>query len=368
MKSSFEWMQDYVTIDKSRTPQEFADVLTIAGIPVEQVEYWGEDIQNVITGKITKIVPHPNADKLVICTLNMGDKELTIVTGATNVREGQIVPVAVHGAHLPGGVKIKKSKLRGETSEGMLCSAHELGLDDSLLLPEERSGIWILPEDTPVGVDAVAQTGLRDVVYEYELTPNRADCFSMVGLSREFAVLSRQEAKLPQVEVQEGSEKIDGKLKVTINDSELCARYAARMLYNVKVGKSPFWMQQRLRKAGVRPINNVVDVTNYVMIEFGIPLHAYDYDKLAGHELIARRAKKGEKITTLDQVERQLTENMLVIADAEKASCVAGVMGGFDSEVTEETTTVVLECASFKGSSIRKTGRFRASFRSVGSF
>jgi len=357
MKSSFEWMQDYVTIDKSRTPQEFADILTIAGIPVEQVEYWGEDIQNVITGKITKIVPHPNADKLVICTLNMGDKELTIVTGATNVREGQIVPVAVHGAHLPGGVKIKKSKLRGETSEGMLCSAHELGLDDSLLLPEERSGIWILPEDTPVGVDAVAQTGLRDVVYEYELTPNRADCFSMVGLSREFAVLSRQEAKLPQVEVQEGSEKIDGKLKVIIDDSELCARYAARMLYNVKVGKSPFWMQQRLRKAGVRPINNVVDVTNYVMIEFGIPLHAYDYDKLAGHELIARRAKKGEKITTLDQVERQLTENMLVIADAEKASCVAGVMGGFDSEVTEETTTVVLECASFKGSSIRKTGR-----------
>lgn len=357
MKSSLRWMEDYVEIDKTRTAQEFADVLTIAGIPVEQVKYWGGDIKNVLTGKITKIVPHPNADKLVICTLNMGDRELTVVTGATNVREGQIVPVAVHGAKLPGGVTIKKSKLRGEVSEGMLCSAHELGLDDSLLLPEERDGIWILPDDMPLGVDAVEATGLRDTVYEFELTPNRADCFSMVGLSREFAVLSRKEAHVPKVRVEEDGAPIAGKLEVSVEDAELCGRYAARLLFNVKVGKSPFWMQQRLRKAGVRPINNVVDVTNYVMIEFGIPLHAYDYDKLAGHKLVARRAGKGEVLKTLDGVERKLTENMLVIADAEKAACVAGVMGGLDSEVTERTTTVVLECASFKGSSIRKTGR-----------
>ena len=357
MKSSLEWMQDYVEIDRSRTPQEFADVLTVSGIPVERVEYWGRDIQNIITGRMTKIMPHPNADKLVICTLDMGTEALTVVTGATNVREGQVVPVAVHGAVLPGGVKIKKSRLRGELSEGMLCSAHELGLDDSLLLPEERTGIWILPEDTPLGADAVEQTGLRDIVYEYELTPNRADCFSMVGLSREFAVLSGRKAHVPKTRVAEGREKIDGKLKVSVAAPELCARYAARLLYHVKVGKSPFWMQQRLRKAGVRPINNIVDVTNYTMLEFGIPLHAYDYDKLAEHELIVRRAGKGEKITTLDNVTRELTEDMLVIADAEKAACVAGIMGGLDSEVTENTTTVVLECASFKGSGIRKTGR-----------
>lgn len=240
MKSSLRWMEDYVEIDKTRTAQEFADVLTIAGIPVEQVKYWGGDIKNVLTGKITKIVPHPNADKLVICTLNMGDRELTVVTGATNVREGQIVPVAVHGAKLPGGVTIKKSKLRGEVSEGMLCSAHELGLDDSLLLPEERDGIWILPDDMPLGVDAVEATGLRDTVYEFELTPNRADCFSMVGLSREFAVLSRKEAHVPKVRVEEDGAPIAGRLEVSVEDAELCGRYAARLLFNVKVGKSPF--------------------------------------------------------------------------------------------------------------------------------
>lgn len=357
MKSSLLWMQEYVDVDMTQDLQEFADTLTTAGIPVEQVEYWGDEIKKVYTGKILSIAKHPDADHLVICQLDMGDHELQIVTGASNVRENQIVPVAVHGAHLPGGVKIKKSKLRGVASDGMLCSAHELGFDDSVLLPEERNGIWILPGNTPVGVDAVDYLELRDVVYEYELTPNRADCFSMVGLSREFAVLSGRQAAYPDITVDECEQSISGNVKISIEDEELCSRYTARFLCNVKVGKSPLWMQQRLRKSGVRPINNVVDVTNYVMVELGIPLHAYDYDKVADHHLIARRARRGEKIKTLDGTDRQLTEQMLVIADAEKVCCVAGVMGGFTSEVTEKTKTVILECASFKGSSIRRTGR-----------
>lgn len=357
MKSSLKWMQDYVDVDMTQDLQKFADTLTIAGIPVEQVEYWGNEIKKVVTGKILKIDKHPDADKLVVCQIDVGSEQLQIVTGAKNVREGQIVPVAVHGAHLPGGVKIKRSKLRGVPSNGMLCSAHELGFDDSVLLPEERNGIWILPEDTPIGVDAADYLDARDVVYEYELTPNRADCFSMVGLSREFAVLSNKQASYPDIHVTECDEPIDGKVTVSIEDEDLCSRYAARLLLNVKIGKSPLWMQQRLRKSGVRPINNVVDVTNYVMIELGIPLHAYDYDKVAEHHLIARRAHADEAMKTLDGVDRKLNDNMLVIADAQKPCCIAGIMGGYDSEVAADTKTVILECASFKGSSIRHTGR-----------
>lgn len=357
MKSSLLWMQDYVDVDMNQDMQAFADTLTIAGIPVEQVEYWGKDIKNVVTGKILKIEKHPDADHLVICQIDVGTEQLQILTGASNVREGQIVPVAVHGAHLPGGVKIKRSKLRGVPSNGMLCSAHELGFDDSVLLPEERSGIWILPADTPVGVDAVKYLQLRDVVYEYELTANRADCFSMVGLSREFAVLSGKTARYPEITVAENDETIDGKVQISIDDEELCNRYTARLLTHIKIGPSPLWMQQRLRKSGVRPINNIVDATNYTMIELGIPLHAYDYDKVAGHHLIARRAKADEAMKTLDGIDRTLNDNMLVIADEEKPCCIAGIMGGFDSEVTERTQTVILECASFKGSNIRHTGR-----------
>jgi len=276
MKSSLRWMKEYVDVDTTKDPQIFADIMTVAGVPVEQVECWGTDIKNIYTGRILKIIKHPDADHLVICQMDMGDKELTIVTGAPNVREGQVVPVAIHGAILPGGVKIKKSKLRGQVSEGMLCSAHELGFDDSLLLPEERNGIWILPDNTPVGVDAVDFLGLKDTVYEYELTPNRADCFSMVGLSREFAVLGNTTAKYPSIEVDECEQSISGNVIVTNEAPELCNRFASRLLLNVKIGKSPLWMQQRLRKSGVRPINNVVDATNYVMLELGIPMHAYD--------------------------------------------------------------------------------------------
>lgn len=357
MKSSLLWMQDYVDVDMNQDMQAFADKMTVAGIPVEQVEFWGDEIKKVVTGKILKIDKHPDADHLVICQIDVGTEQLQIVTGAPNVREGQIVPVALHGSHLPGGVKIKKSKLRGVESNGMLCSAHELGFDDSVLLPKEREGIWILPADTPVGVDAIDYLQLHDVVYEYELTPNRADCFSMVGLSREFAVLSGKEARYPEISVAECDETIEDKVKISIDDEELCSRYAARLLLNIKIAPSPLWMQQRLRKSGVRPINNIVDATNYTMIELGIPLHAYDYDKVAGHHLIARRAKDGEEMKTLDSIDRKLNSNMLVIADEEKPACIAGIMGGFYSEVTADTKTVILECASFKGSNIRHTGR-----------
>ena len=250
MKSSLTWMQDYVDVDMNQDMQAFADKLTIAGIPVEQVEYWGTEVKKVKTGKILQIDKHPDADKLVVCQVDMGDEQLQIVTAATNVRVGQVVPVAVHGAHLPGGTKIKRSKLRGVLSNGMFCSAHEFGFDDSLLLPEEREGIWILPPDTPLGVDAADYLQVRDVVYEYELTANRADCFSMVGLSREFAVLSGKEARYPEISVKECDTPIDGKVKVSIDDDELCSRYTARLLLNVKIGKSPMWMQQRLRKSG----------------------------------------------------------------------------------------------------------------------
>lgn len=357
MKSSLLWMQDYVDVDMNQDMQAFADTLTIAGIPVEQVEYLGTEIRKVMTGKILEIEKHPDADKLVVCQVDMGDEQIQIVTAATNVRVGQIVPVAVHGAHLPGGTKIKRSKLRGVLSNGMFCSAHEFGFDDSLLLPEEREGIWILPPDTPIGVDAVDYLKVRDVVYEYELTANRADCFSMVGLSREFAALSGKVARYPEIHVAECDKSIGGNVRVSISDEDLCSRYTARLLLNVKIGKSPMWMQQRLRKSGVRPINNIVDATNYTMIELGIPLHAYDYDKVAGHHLVARRAKEGEVMETLDGVQRNLTPDMLVIADEEKPCCIAGIMGGMDSEISDTTTTVILECASFKGSNIRHTGR-----------
>lgn len=358
MKASLQWIQDYVQLDRTQDPQLLADTLTMAGVPVEEVIRPAEGLKNICTGKILDVTPHPNANKLVVCKLDVhGEKELQIVTGATNVRPGQVVPVAMHGAHLPNGMVIKKSKLRGEVSEGMLCSPGELGISDNLLTPEEREGIYILPEQTPVGVDCISLLGLDDVVYEFELTPNRADCFCMTGLSREFAVLTKQKASFPEIKVEEGTTSIEGRLHVTVEDKTLCNRYVARILENVKVGPSPLWMQTRLRACGIRPINNVVDVTNYVMLELGQPMHAYDYDTIRHQEIVVRVATDGEKLTTLDEVERTLGSTMLVIGDKERVIGVAGVMGGLDTEVKDHTTTVVLEAASFKGSSIRKTAR-----------
>ena len=364
MKASLQWMNDYVPVDLQKNPQELADALTQAGIPVEEVTVLpvGAGIKKVLTGKITQIEQHPDADKLVVCQLLCKDdqtgEEVTkqIVTGATNVRVGQIVPVAYHKSQLPEK-EIKKGKLRGVVSEGMLCSITELGIDKDLVLPEDADGIYILPADTPIGLDIKDVLGLNDVVYEFELTPNRADCFSMIGLSREFAVQLGKSNVLPKVEVQENGKSIEGQADIFIENEELCSRFTARLVKNVKIVPSPLWLQNRLRKAGIRPINNVVDVTNYVMVEWGQPMHAYDYDHVKGHSLTARLAKEGEVLKTLDGTDRVLTESMLIIADAERPVGVAGVMGGFDSEVTKETTNILFEAAVFDGASIRRTAR-----------
>lgn len=362
MKASLTWMNEYVPVDMNRPAQELADELTQAGIPVEEVETVDPGLKKIFTGKITEITKHPDADKLQVCQVACLDTDGTpitkqIITAATNVRVGQIVPVAYHKSRLADGTEIKKGKLRGLPSEGMFCSVAELGISKELVVPEEAEGIYILPADTPIGMDIRDVLMMNDTVYEFELTPNRADCFSMVGLSREFAVLTNQKAVLPEITVDENGEAIDGKVQVTIADGDLCSRFAARLVTGVTVAPSPMWLQNRLRNSGIRPINNVVDVTNYVMLELGQPMHAYDYAHVKGHSLTARRANEGEVLKTLDGTDRELTTDMLVIADEQRAVGVAGVMGGYDSEVTNTTTDVLLEAAVFNGASIRRTAR-----------
>lgn len=356
MRVSYKWLLDYV--DVPVPPAELAECLTAAGLAVEGYEEPGAEIKEVYTGKILKIETHPNADKLVVCQVDVGGPgTLQIVTGATNVKEGDIVPVAVEGARLAGGLKIKKTKLRGVESRGMLCSGEELGLDPDSMPAEQARGIMILPPDTPVGKDAKPYVGLDDVVLELELTPNRGDCLSMAGVAREVAAIFNRQLRLPRPEIKPGPGSIEGKVKVDIEDPDLCRRYVAKLFNNVKIFPSPLWMQKRLRAAGVRPINNVVDVTNYVMLEMGQPLHAFDYHKLKDGHIIVRRARQGEIIKTLDGEERLLSSEMLVIADPGGAVAVAGVMGGYDSEVTAETTTVLLESANFDPDSVRRTSK-----------
>lgn len=357
MQVSIKWLKDY--IDFTETPEQLADKLTMAGIPVENIIDPGEGLEKVVTGRIEKLEPHQNSDHLQICTMNVGLKEnIIIVTGAQNVAEGQIVPVAMVGAHLPNGMKISKGKLRGVVSNGMLCSAQELKLDLEKLPPEQKTGIFILPSDTPVGIPAKEVLGLNDVVLEFELTANRADCFSVVGLVREIAAITGNKPHFPEIKVTEDDEtKLGDIFSVEIADPDLCSRFSTRMLKNVKIGPSPEWMQQRLEGAGIRSINNVVDVTNFVMIELGHPMHAYDYDKITGKKLIARRAIEGEELHTLDDTSRKAKGEMLVIADSEKAAGLAGIMGGFETEITDTTTTVVLESADFYGPCIRRTAR-----------
>ena len=356
MRASYKWLKEYV--DFELTPEQLADKLTMAGVPVEAIEYLGENIERVVTGKLLSVTPHPNADKLSVCRTDVGKAVVVIVTGATNVCEGQVVPVALPGAKLPIGKEIQQAMLRGVESSGMLCSAEELGIDSKLLSLEARNGIFILPEDTPLGEDIRAVLGLDDVALEFELTANRADCFSMLGLAREIVVLTESVLKKPMLTLREaGTERTVDLIDITINEPELCSRFTGRVIKDIKVGPSPIWMQRRLRAAGMRPINNVVDVTNYVMLELGQPMHAYDYSLLARHSIVVRRAQPGEKLTTLDGVKRELTPDMLVIADAMQAVGVAGVMGGLVTEVTSSTQTVLLEAAAFNPASIRRTAR-----------
>ena len=362
MKASLQWMNEYVPLDLNRPAQELADELTQAGIPVEEVLSMDPGLKKIYTGKIVEITKHPDADKLQVCQvqcLSEDGEEITkqIVTAATNVAVGQIVPVAYHKSRLADGTEIKKGKLRGVVSEGMFCSVAEFGISSDLVRPEEAQGIYIFPEGTPIGLDIKEVLMLDDTVYEFELTANRADCFSMVGLSREFGIMTNQKALFPVIMVNENGESIEGKASVAIEAHDLCTRFTSRLVTNVTIEPSPLWMQNRLRNSGIRPINNVVDVTNYVMLELGQPMHAYDYDCVADHTLIARRAKAGETLTTLDGNERELNESMLIIADTKGPIGVAGVMGGLTSEVTDKTTNVLFEAAVFNGPSIRRTSK-----------
>ena len=362
MKASLQWMNEYVPLDLNRPAQELADELTQAGIPVEEVLSMDPGLKKIYTGKIVEITKHPDADKLQVCQvqcLSEDGEEITkqIVTAATNVAVGQIVPVAYHKSRLADGTEIKKGKLRGIVSEGMFCSVAEFGISSDLVRPEEAQGIYIFPEGTPIGLDIKEALMLDDTVYEFELTANRADCFSMVGLSREFGIMTNQKALFPVIMVNENGESIEGKASVAIEAHDLCTRVTSRLVTNVTIEPSPLWMQNRLRNSGIRPINNVVDVTNYVMLELGQPMHAYDYDCVADHTLIARRAKAGETLTTLDGNERELNESMLIIADTKGPIGVAGVMGGLTSEVTDKTTNVLFEAAVFNGPSIRRTSK-----------
>ena len=362
MKASLQWMNEYVPLDLNRPAQELADELTQAGIPVEEVLSMDPGLKKIYTGKIVEITKHPDADKLQVCQvqcLSEEGEEITkqIVTAATNVAVGQIVPVAYHKSRLADGTEIKKGKLRGVTSEGMFCSVAEFGISSDLVRPEEAQGIYIFPEGTPIGLDIKEALMLDDTVYEFELTANRADCFSMVGLSREFGIMTNQKALFPVIMVNETGASIEGKASVAIEAHDLCTRFTSRLVTNVTIEPSPLWMQNRLRNSGIRPINNVVDVTNYVMLELGQPMHAYDYDCVADHTLIARRAKAGETLTTLDGNERELDESMLIIADTKGPIGVAGVMGGLTSEVTDKTTNVLFEAAVFNGPSIRRTSK-----------
>ncbi|MDK2985528.1 MAG: phenylalanyl-tRNA synthetase beta chain [Clostridia bacterium] len=356
MRVSYNWLKDLVKIDIS--PEKLSHALTMVGLEVEGEEKLGEEINNVVIGYVKKVESHPNADKLSVCLVDVGKEEdFQIICGASNVREGQKVPVALPGAKLPGGMKIKKAKIRGVESRGMICSAQELGIDDVLIPESIKNGIWVLDDGAPVGGDFKEYSSLNDIVFEIGLTPNRADCLSMINVAREVKAITGAGLQLPKVEFTETDTPISEKATVEIEAPDLCARYSARLIENVKIGPSPDWLQARLRSYGIRSINNVVDITNYVMLETGQPLHAFDYDLLAEHRIIVRRARENEKITTLDGVERTLTSDMLVIADGEKPVAIAGIMGGYDTEVTGKTTNILLESAHFNPANIRHSSR-----------
>ena len=350
MNVTLNWLKNYIDFEFS--PSELADRLTMLGIEVEAIKQLGAELEGVVVGGVTAIRPHPNADKLVLCQVDIGETaELQIVCGAPNVREGMLAPVATIGATLPIGLTIKRAKLRGEESHGMLCSEKELGLS------EDAAGLMELPADIPLGTSFSAALGLDDVVFELEITPNRPDCLSMIGVAREIRAETGNALKLPQVDFNEAETDIREMTSVTIEAPDLCPRYAARVIQGVKVGQSPEWLQQRLEFVGVGVINNIVDITNFVLMEYGQPLHAFDYHKLAENRIVVRRAAAGENITTLDEIARELTPDMLVIADAEKPVALAGIMGGYDSEITETTADVLLESAYFNPSSVRATAK-----------
>ena len=350
MNVTLNWLKTYIDFDFS--PDELAERLTMLGIEVESVKQLGTGLGGVVVGKVTSIRPHPDADKLVLCQVDIGQEEtLQIVCGAPNVCEGMLAPVATIGAELPTGRTIKRAKLRGEESHGMLCSEKELGISD------ESAGLMELSSDLSTGTPLTEALGLDDVILELEITPNRPDCLSLIGVAREIRAETGNDLKLPQVHLQEEGTDIRELTSVTIDAPVLCPRYAARVIRGVKISESPAWLKQHLESVGVGAINNIVDVTNFVLMEYGQPLHAFDYHKLNENRIVVRRAAEGEQITTLDEEERKLTSDMLVIADAEKPVALAGIMGGYDSEITETTCDVLLESANFQPSSVRATAK-----------
>ena len=365
MNTSLSWIKTYVP-DLDVTAQEYTDAMTLTGTKVEGFTELDADLDKIVIGQIDKIEKHPDADKLIICQVNIGTESVQIVTGAPNVKEGDKVPVVLDGGRVagghdgkmtPGGIKIKKGKLRGVESFGMMCSIEELGSTREMYPEAPEYGIYIFPEDAVVGESAVKALGLDDVVFEYEITSNRVDCYGVLGIAREAAATFQKKFCPPIVEVKENDEKASDYVKVTVEDPELCPRYCARVVKNVKIGPSPKWMQRCLASNGIRPINNLVDITNYVMEEFGQPMHAYDLDTIANKEIVVRRAGKDEKFVTLDGQERIMDENVLMICDGEKAVGIAGIMGGENSMITDDVKTVLFEASCFDGTSIRLSSK-----------
>ena len=366
MNTPLSWVKAYVP-DLEVTPQDYTDAMTLTGTKVEGYECLDKNLEKIVVGHILSIERHPDADKLIVCQVNVGSETVQIVTGASNVKTGDMVPVVLDGGKVAGGhdggplpedgIKIKKGKLRGIESCGMMCSIEELGFTNEMYPDAPESGIYILPETSVPGSDAVELLGLHDSVFEYEVTSNRVDCYSVIGIAREAAATFNKTFVPPVVTATGNNEDVHDYLKVTVEDSRLCSRYCARMVKNIKIAPSPVWMQRRLAACGIRPINNIVDITNYVMEEYGQPMHAFDYEQLAGHEIVVRCAEDGEAFQTLDGQERKLDSTVLMIRDGEKAVGIAGIMGGENSKITDEVQTMVFESACFDGTNIRLSSK-----------
>ncbi len=365
MNTPLSWIKAYVP-DLECTDQEYMDAMTLSGTKCEGFERLDADLDKIVVGQIEKIEKHPDADKLVICQVNIGTETTQIVTGATNVKEGLKVPVVLDGGRVagghdgkktPGGIKIKKGKLRGVESNGMMCSIEELGSTTEFYPEAPENGIYIFDDSVEVGADAVEVLGLHDTVFEYEITSNRVDCYSVLGIAREAAATFRKPFVAPKVKAVGTTGDVNDYIKVEVKDAELCPRYCAKVVKNVKIAPSPEWMQRRLSACGIRPINNLVDITNYVMEEFGQPMHAYDLSTIKGNKIVVRRAEDGEKFTTLDGQERTLDRDMLMICDEEKAIGLAGIMGGENSMITDDVQDMLFEAACFDGTNIRLSSK-----------
>jgi len=355
MKAPISWLKDYVDINVSS--KELADAMTMSGSKVEGIEVQGEEISGVVVGKILSLEKHPDADKLKVSKVDIGREVIQVVTGAPNVNAGDYIPVALAGATLPGGKKISKGKLRGIESNGMMCSIEELGLTRENFPDAPEDGVYIFNKEEELGKDVKVVFGINEETIEFEITSNRPDCLSIIGLAREAAATLKTEFKKPVIKLKEEDDDVSKYVSVEVKDTDLCTRYTARVVKNVKIGPSPKWMRDRLSAAGIRPINNIVDITNYVMLEYGQPMHAFDIKDIKGSKIVVRRACDEEILKTLDEQDRKLDSSMLVIADEERAIAVAGVMGGANSEIRESTDTIVFESANFDGTSVRLTAK-----------